>query len=57
MVLQVSREHKLYEKLSKLIFYQKKIHYLRNIILADGTKVDPKNREAIIGWPTPRNVP
>jgi hypothetical protein len=28
MVLQVLREHKSYAKLSKCIFYQKKIHYL-----------------------------
>jgi hypothetical protein len=34
MVLQVLREHKLYAKLSKCIFYQKKIHYLRHIISA-----------------------
>jgi hypothetical protein len=56
MVLQVLREHKLYAKLSKCIFYQKKIHYLGHIISADGITVDPEKIEAIRGWPVPRNV-
>jgi hypothetical protein len=34
MVLQVLREHNLYSKLSKCIFYQKMIHYLGHIISA-----------------------
>jgi hypothetical protein len=50
MVVKVLREHKLYAKLSKCIFYPKKIHYLGHIILAHGIRVDPKNIEAIIGW-------
>jgi hypothetical protein len=56
MVLQVLREHKLYAKLSKCIFYQKKIHYLGHIISTEGIEVDPEKIEAIRGWPTPRNV-
>jgi hypothetical protein len=56
MVLQVLREHKLYAKLSKCIFYQKKIHYLGHIISADGIVVDPEKIKAIRGWPMPRNV-
>jgi hypothetical protein len=51
MVLKVLREHKLYAKLSKCIFYQKKIHYLGHIISADGITVDPEKIEAIRGWP------
>jgi hypothetical protein len=56
MVLQVLREHKLYVKLSKCIFYQKKIDYLGHIISEEGIEVDPKKIDAIIGWPTPKNV-
>jgi hypothetical protein len=56
MVLKVLREHKLYAKLSKHIFYQKKIHYLGNIILAARIEVDPEKIEAIRGWPVPKNV-
>jgi hypothetical protein len=40
MVLQVLREHQLYEKLSKCSFYQEKIHYLGHIILKDGIVID-----------------
>jgi hypothetical protein len=56
MVLQVLREHQLHAKLSKCIFYQRKIHYLGHIVSADGIAVDPEKIEAIRGWPMPRNV-
>jgi hypothetical protein len=56
MVLQVLREHKLYAKLSKCIFHQKKIHYLGHIISAYEIAVDLKKIETIKGWPTPRKV-
>jgi hypothetical protein len=56
MVLQFLREHKLYAKLFKGIFYQKKIHYLGYIILADGIVVYPEKIKAIRGWPMPKNV-
>jgi hypothetical protein len=56
MVLQVLREHNLYAKLSKCDFYQKQIHYLGHIISKEGIYVDPKKIEAIMNWPTPRNV-
>jgi hypothetical protein len=56
MVLQVLREHKLYAKLSKCIFYQKKIHYLGHIISVEGITMDPEKIEAIRGWPMPNNV-
>jgi hypothetical protein len=36
MVPKVLREHKLYAKISKCIFYQNKIHYLGHIISTDG---------------------
>jgi hypothetical protein len=40
MVLQVLTEHKLYAKLCKCIFYEKKIHYFRHIISTKGIAVD-----------------
>ena len=40
LVLQVLREHQLYEKLSKCSFYQKQIHYLGHIISEEGIVVD-----------------
>jgi hypothetical protein len=56
MMLQVLREHKLYAKLSKCIFYQNNIHYSRNIISENGMEVDPEKIEAIRGWSALRNV-
>jgi hypothetical protein len=42
MALESLREHKLYTKLSKCIFYQKKIHYLGHFISFNGIAFDPK---------------
>jgi hypothetical protein len=56
MMLQVLREQKLYANLSKGIFYQKNIHYLRHIISTEGIVVDPKNIETIRGRSAPNHV-
>lgn len=47
------REHKLYGKLSKCTFFQKKIHYLGHIIFEDEVFVDLEKIKAIIAWPVP----
>jgi hypothetical protein len=49
LVLQVLREHQLYDKLSKCSFYQKQIHYLGHIISKQGIAVDLEKIEAIRG--------
>jgi len=41
MVLQVLREHKLYAKLSKCEFDQRRVHYLGHIIEEEGISMDP----------------
>ena len=46
----------MYAKLSKCDFYKDKIHYLGHIISQEGISVDPEKIEAIMNWPTPRNV-
>ena len=56
LTLQFLREHKLYAKLSKCDFYRDRIHHLGHIISTEGISVDPKKIEAIMNWPTPRNV-
>jgi hypothetical protein len=50
MVLQVIREHQMYDKLRKCSFYQKKIHYLGHIISKDGIAMDPKKIDSIREW-------
>ena len=54
--MQLLREHQLYAKLSKCDFYRDRIQYLGHIISEEGISMDPKNIEAIMNWPTPRNV-
>jgi hypothetical protein len=56
MVLQVLREHHLYEKLRKCSFYQRHIHYLGHIISEEGIVVDPTEIKSIEEWKTPINV-
>ena len=46
----------MYAKLSKCDFYRNRIQYLGHIISEEGISVDPENIEAIVNWPTPRNV-
>ena len=46
----------MYAKLSKCDFYRDRIQYLGHIISEQGISVDPENIEAIMNWPTPRNV-
>ena len=46
----------MYENLRKCDVYKNKIHYLGHIISDEGIFVDPEKIEAIMNWPTPRNV-
>ena len=56
LTLKLLRAHKLYAKLIKCDFYKDRIHYLGHIISEEGISVDPDKIEAIMNWPTPRNV-
>ena len=56
LTLKLLRERKLYAKLRKCDFYKDRIHYLRHIVAEEGISIDPGNIEAIMNWPTPRNV-
>ena len=42
--------------MSKCDFYKDRIQYLGHIISEEGIFVDPDKIEAIMNWPTPRNV-
>ena len=46
----------MYAKLSKCDFYKDKNNYLGHIISDEGISVDLEKIEAIMNWPTPRNV-
>jgi hypothetical protein len=47
----------LYGKFSKCSFYQSKIHYLGHVIFDEDIIVVPAKVEAIMEWPTSKNVP
>ena len=46
----------MYAKLRKWDFYKNRIHYLGHIISDEGIYVDPEKIEAIMNWPTSRNL-
>ena len=56
LTLELLREHQLYAKLSKCDFYRDKIQYLGHIISEEGISMDLEKIEAIMNWPTLRNV-
>jgi len=41
-VFKLLKEHQLYAKLSKCIFFQAKVHYLGHVVSKEGITVDPK---------------
>ena len=56
IVMETSKEKKLYTKLSKYAFWLKKVSFLGHIVSAEGIRVDPIKIEAIVNWKSPRNV-
>ncbi|KAL9308343.1 putative nucleotidyltransferase, Ribonuclease H [Arabidopsis thaliana] len=50
------REQKLFAKLSKCSFWQRKIGFLGHIVSTEEVSVDPKKIEAIRDWPRPTNA-
>lgn len=56
MVLQLLRDHQLVAKESKCLFGQDQIDYLGHVISANGLAVNPTKIQAILQWPSPRNV-
>ena len=54
--IMVYSKNQLYAKCTKCTFFTNKIEYLGFIVSKDGVSIDPKKIEAIINWPTLRNV-
>ena len=50
------RQHSLFVKEIKCVFFAEDIQYLGHIISAKGMQMDPKKVEVILKWPTPRNL-
>jgi hypothetical protein len=56
LVLQVLREHQLYDKFNKCDFFHKQIHYLGHVLFEEGVAVHPDKIRSIMEWPTPKDV-
>ena len=56
IILQVLRDHKLYDKFRKCEFYKDKIQYLGNVISKEEILVDPDKIEEIIDWHVPKDI-
>ncbi|KAJ3690822.1 hypothetical protein LUZ61_019986 [Rhynchospora tenuis] len=56
MVFELLKKHQLYAKMSKCVFGTKEIEYLGHVISYQGVATDSKKIEAMLDWPTPRNV-
>ena len=55
-VFELLHQHLLFAKESKCVFFAKEIQYLGNIIFAKEMQMDPKKVDAILKWPTPKNL-
>ena len=56
IVLEMLREKRLYDKLSKCDFWLKEVSFLGHIVSAKGIRVDPTKTEAVVNWKPPRSV-
>lgn len=55
-ILQILRDNKLTAKKEKCSFGQLQVEYLGHIISGKGVATDPLKVEAVVKWPTPKNV-
>ncbi|XP_072971810.1 uncharacterized mitochondrial protein AtMg00860-like [Typha angustifolia] len=55
-VLNLLRQHELKVKLSKCIWREQQVEYLRHIILAQGIAADPRKIACMLEWPMPKNL-
>ena len=55
-VLQILREHQLYEKFSKCKFWVSEIRFLEHVVLEHSIQVDPTKVDAVVNWKRLRSV-
>ena len=56
VVLDVLREHQLYDKLSKCEFWLEEVQFLGHVISAKGIAMDPAKIETVLKWERPKTV-
>ena len=52
-VLQLCREHNLYIKLEKYIFYKKEVKFLEYIVIKEGVKISKDKVQMVLDQPKP----
>ena len=55
-VLERSRRHKMYAKLSKCEFFRDRVEYLGFIVTPNGVELDPERVGVIQDWPEPASI-
>ena len=55
-VFELLRQHLLFAKESKCVFFAEEIQYLGHIISAKGMRMDPEKVDAILKWPAPKTL-
>ncbi|WVZ97665.1 LOW QUALITY PROTEIN: hypothetical protein U9M48_043179, partial [Paspalum notatum var. saurae] len=56
IVLTQLREHKLYAKFNKCVFWLKEVSFLGHILSEKGVAVDPSKVESVLNWKQPETV-
>jgi hypothetical protein len=56
LVLQKLRDHMLYAKLSKCLFWLKQVAFLIHVISKGGISVNPSNVQDVMSWKAPTGV-
>jgi hypothetical protein len=56
VILQWLRDHQLYAKFSKCVFWLKKVPFLGHVISAYGIAVDPNKVQEVLDWKSPKSV-
>jgi hypothetical protein len=56
LALQKLREHRLYGKLSKCVFWMKQVAFLGHVISKGGISVDPIKVQDVLSWNAPMSV-
>jgi len=57
IVLQRLREHKLFAKFNKCVFWLKEVQFLGHIISEGGISVDPSKIKDVLNWKAPTSIP
>jgi hypothetical protein len=56
IILQRLRDHQLYAKFSKCVFWLKEVPFLGHVISAEGIAVDSSKVQEVLDWKSPRLV-